>query len=117
MSTPMTINKSAMTMDPAELEQMAQHASAAAEFLKSMANPARLLVMCQLVKGEASVSELQTKAGLSMSALSQHLAVLREANLVRTRRQSQTIFYSLVEGPAFGVMQVLYATYCDKEEL
>jgi ArsR family transcriptional regulator, virulence genes transcriptional regulator len=112
----MTTNKTLVAMGPADLEQMAQHAAAAAEFLKSMANPARLLVMCQLVKGEASVSELQVKAGLSMSALSQHLAVLREANLVTTRRQSQTIFYSLVEGPAFGVMQVLYATYCGKAE-
>lgn len=92
--------------------EMAQHAAAAAELLKALAHPARLLVMCRLVDGEASVGELQQQIGLSMSALSQHLAVLRELALVNTRRQSQTIFYSLADGPALAVMQVLYDTYC-----
>lgn len=91
---------------------MAQHAVAAAELLKALAHPARLLVMCRLVDGEASVGELQQQVGLSMSALSQHLAVLRELALVNTRRQSQTIFYSLADGPALGVMQALYDAYC-----
>ena len=92
--------------------KMAQHAAAAAELLKALAHPARLLVMCRLVDGEASVGELQQQIGLSMSALSQHLAVLRELALVNTRRQSQTIFYSLADGPALGVMQALYDAYC-----
>lgn len=91
---------------------MATHAAAAAELLKALAHPARLLVMCRLVDGEASVGELQQQVGLSMSALSQHLAVLRELALVSTRRQSQTIFYSLADGPALGVMQALYDAYC-----
>ncbi len=91
---------------------MAVHAAAAAELLKALAHPARLMVMCRLVDGEASVGELQQQVGLSMSALSQHLAVLRELALVTTRRQSQTIFYSLADGPALGVMQALYEAYC-----
>lgn len=91
---------------------MAEHAAAAAEMLKALAHPARLLVMCRLVDGEASVGELQLQVGLSMSALSQHLAVLRALALVNTRRQSQTIFYSLADGPALGVMQALYDAYC-----
>ncbi len=91
---------------------MAEHAAAASELLKALANPARLLVMCRLIDGEASVGELQQHIGLSMSALSQHLAVLRELELVNTRRQSQTIFYSLADGPALGVMQALYEAYC-----
>lgn len=91
---------------------MARHAAAAAELLKALAHPARLLVMCRLVDGEASVGELQQQVGLSMSALSQHLAVLRELALVTTRRQSQTIFYALADGPALGVMQALYDAYC-----
>lgn len=95
-----------------EAAEMATHAVAAAELLKALAHPARLLVMCRLVDGEASVGELQQQVGLSMSALSQHLAVLRELALVTTRRQSQTIFYSLAEGPALGVMQALYEAYC-----
>ncbi|MCY7354081.1 MAG: metalloregulator ArsR/SmtB family transcription factor [Lysobacter sp.] len=92
--------------------EMATHAVAAAELLKALAHPARLMVMCRLVDGEASVGELQQQVGLSMSALSQHLAVLRELALVTTRRQSQTIFYSLADGPALGVMQALYEAYC-----
>lgn len=95
--------------------EMAQHAAAAAELLKALAHPARLLVMCRLVDGEASVGELQQQIGLSMSALSQHLAVLRELALVNTRRQSQTIFYSLADGPALGVMQALYDAYCARQ--
>jgi DNA-binding transcriptional ArsR family regulator len=91
---------------------MAMHAQDAASLLKSLAHPARLLVLCRLVEGEAAVSELQSLGTLSMSALSQHLAVLREAGLVLTRRDAQTIFYSLADSPALGVMQALHEAYC-----
>jgi DNA-binding transcriptional ArsR family regulator len=91
---------------------MAQHAQEAAALLRALAHPARLLVLCRLVQGETSVGELQPLIGLSMSALSQHLAVLREMELVTTRRESQTIYYSLSEGPAVGVLEALYAAYC-----
>lgn len=107
----MTPNKHPVSAPP-DLNAMTRHASEAADLLKSLAHPGRLRVMCRLVEGEASVTELQALAGLSMSALSQHLAVLREAQLVQTRRQAQTIFYSLLPGPALGVMQALYAAYC-----
>ncbi|MFZ5656163.1 MAG: ArsR/SmtB family transcription factor [Pseudomonadota bacterium] len=93
-------------------EAMARHADEAAALLKALAHPARLLVLCQLVEGEASVGELQPLTGLSMSALSQHLAVLRDMALVRTRRESQSIFYSLADGPALAVLDALYAAYC-----
>ena len=92
--------------------QMARHADEAAALLKALAHPARLLVLCQLVEGEASVGELQPITGLSMSALSQHLAVLREMELVTTRREAQTIFYALAEGPASGILDVLHGAYC-----
>ena len=92
---------------------MAKHADQAATLLKALAHPARLLVLCRLVEGECSVSELQPLVGLSMSALSQHLSVLRELDLVATRRESQTIYYSLVPGPAVGVLDALYAAYCE----
>ena len=82
---------------------MAEHAEEAAGLLKALAHPARLLVLCQLVEGERSVGDLQPITGLSMSALSQHLAVLREMELVSTRRESQTIFYALADGPAVAV--------------
>ena len=67
----------------------------AATVLKAMSNPRRLRVMCSLCSGEKSVGELEQIIGISQSALSQHLAKLREDDLVKTRRQSQTIFYSL----------------------
>lgn len=92
---------------------MARHAERAADLLKALAHPARLLVLCRLVDGETSVGELQPLVGLSMSALSQHLATLREMELVTTRRESQAIYYSLVEGPAIGVLDALYAAYCE----
>lgn len=99
-----------------DLDAMAHHADAAAALLKSLAHPARLLVLCRLVEGEASVSELQAQTPLSMSALSQHLAVLREAALVQTRREAQTIFYSLSDSPALAVLQALHASYCGQQE-
>lgn len=92
--------------------QMARHAGTAAALLKALAHPARLLVLCQLVQGESSVGELQPITGLSMSALSQHLSVLREMELVTTRREAQTIYYALAQGPALGVLDALYEAYC-----
>lgn len=107
-------NTSGRTMpSPAE---MARHAAEAAALLKALAHPARLLVLCQLVEGERSVGELQPITGLSMSALSQHLAVLREMALVSTRRESQTIYYSLAVGPAASVLEALYAAYCGGQQ-
>ena len=103
-------NKSARALPSPKV--MARHAGEAAALLKALAHPARLLVLCQLVEGEQSVGELQPITGLSLSALSQHLAVLREMALVETRRESQTIFYSLAEGPAASVLDALYAAYC-----
>ncbi len=93
---------------------MARHAESAAGLLKALAHPARLLVLCRLVEGEASVGELQPLVGLSMSALSQHLATLREMELVTTRRESQAIYYALAEGPAIGILNALYAAYCEQ---
>lgn len=92
--------------------EMAQHAGEAAALLKSLAHPARLLVLCRLVEGPASVTELQALGSLSMSALSQHLSVLRAAGLVATRREAQTIFYSLSQSPALGVLAALHQAYC-----
>jgi DNA-binding transcriptional ArsR family regulator len=91
---------------------MATHAAQAAALLKSLAHPARLRVLCRLVEGEAPVQELLTVTGLSASALSQHLAVLRTLDVVVTRRQAQTLHYRLLDGPALGVLQALHAAYC-----
>jgi len=91
---------------------MAAQADQAAALLKALAHPARLRVLCRLVEGEASVGELQPLSGLGLSALSQHLAVLRGMALVTTRREAQTIFYGLADSPALGVLAALHDAYC-----
>ena len=95
-----------------DLEEMQRNAADAVRLLKTLANETRLIVLCVLAEGERSVGALNERIGLSQSALSQHLAVLREQGLVRTRRQSQTIYYSLAETAALGVINTLHDIYC-----
>ncbi|MBE2210206.1 MAG: winged helix-turn-helix transcriptional regulator [Xanthomonadaceae bacterium] len=91
---------------------MRRHAGEAARMLKALANEKRLLLLCQLVEGECSVGELNARVDLSQSALSQHLAVLREDGLVTTRREAQTIYYAVAEGPARDILKTLHDIYC-----
>lgn len=98
-------------MNLAELQARALRAS---ELLKAMSNPVRLVILCQLAEGGKSVGELETVAGVSQSALSQHLALLRARNLVSTRRAGQTIFYSLSGAEAPALLAALYEVYCSK---
>ncbi len=93
-------------------EAMRMHASDAARLLHALANEKRLLLLCLLVEGERSVGELNARVELSQSALSQHLAVLRKDGLVNTRREAQTIYYSLVHGPAHRIIETLHGIYC-----
>jgi ArsR family transcriptional regulator, virulence genes transcriptional regulator len=95
-----------------DIDAMRAHAGEAAQLLKALANERRLQVLCLLAGGERSVGEINELLDLSQSALSQHLAVLREEGLVATRREAQTIFYSLTPGPAGAVMQTLHGIYC-----
>lgn len=97
---------------PGFAAEMAAQAEAAAELLKAMANPQRLRVLCLLAEGERSVGEINAVVDLSQSALSQHLAVLREQGLVRTRREAQSIHYSLVDGPVARLIEALHEIYC-----
>lgn len=87
-------------------------AEVAASLLKAMSNPHRLMVLCRLGASEASVGELQEDSGLSQSALSQHLAVLRERALVETRREGQTIYYRLADPAVRDVIETLMKIYC-----
>ena len=89
-----------------------EHATEAAAFLKALANDQRLLMLCCLLEGSLSVGEINERVPLSQSALSQHLGVLRDAGLVTTTRQSQTIYYTLAKGPALKIMEVLYTAFC-----
>ncbi len=94
------------------IAELKVHAGQATRLLKALANESRLMILCNLAGGELTVGQLNSHVDLSQSALSQHLALLRRDGLVQTRRQAQTIFYSLVEGPAQQVIGVLHDIYC-----
>ncbi len=99
----------ALRPDIAVLEERAEEAAA---LLAAMANAKRLLVLCHLVDGEQSVGDLAAIAGISQSALSQHLAKLRLQGLVATRREAQTIYYSLASAEVRALIETLYRLYC-----
>ena len=99
-------------MNSNDLEQLAEHAQEAAALLKQLSNQHRLMILCSLIDGELSVTELNSRTNLSQSALSQHLASLRNAGLVQTRREAQTIFYQLQGNEAIQVIRVLKSIYC-----
>jgi len=94
------------------VNDMAEHAADAAGLMKALGNESRLIILCMLADRERSVGELNETIPLSQSALSQQLARLRQQGIVRTRRESQTIFYSLADGPAEKVIHLLHETYC-----
>jgi DNA-binding transcriptional ArsR family regulator len=87
-------------------------AAAAARLLRALGNERRLAILCQLTEGERSVGEIQPLVGLSQSALSQHLAVLREEGIVATRRVGQTIWYRMSDPASVKVMATLVEIFC-----
>jgi DNA-binding transcriptional ArsR family regulator len=101
------------TADLSRIDEMQQHVGDAARMLKALGNEQRLLILCNLLGQQLSVGELNARLELSQSALSQHLALLREAGLVDTRREAQSIFYSLPAGPVTRIMALLQDIYCD----
>jgi len=99
-----------------EIESLEENAERAAALLRSIGSKWRLLVLCQLVKGEKSVGELERIVRLSQSALSQHLTVLRRNDLVKTRRSAQMIFYSVNGEEVSAILATLYGLYCGPAE-
>ena len=102
-------------MEEGKHKAMADSARAACDLMRGLAQETRLMILCMLAEGERSVSDLNAMIPLSQSALSQQLARLRKQGLVKTRRESQAIFYSLVSGPADQVIQLLHNIYCGVE--
>jgi DNA-binding transcriptional ArsR family regulator len=94
------------------MQELKSNSEEAAALLKALSNRYRLMILCELQGGERSVSALETMVPLSQSALSQHLAKLREGGLVTTRRVSQTIFYSLSDVRAARLIALLHEIYC-----
>lgn len=97
-----------------DLDTMRARAGDAARLLKALANEQRLRVLCLLAEGEQSVGQINERVDLSQSALSQHLAKLREEGLVLTRREAQSVFYALAPGPAGQVIATLHDIYCGR---
>ena len=95
------------------LKRFEREAGKAAALLKALSNEQRLLILCYLgEEGELSVGQLCDRLALSQSALSQHLAKLRENGIVTTRKQAQTIFYSVPDRNAREVLALLHGLYC-----
>ena len=96
----------------ATIMELEQSAAEAAQLLRAMSNERRLLIMCQIADRELSVGQIQDLIGIGQSALSQHLAVLRDLGLVETRREAQTIYYHLASPAALAIINTLVGIYC-----
>lgn len=99
-----------MTM---KIEEVENNIDLAVNLLKALSNESRLKIMCALYKCEKNVGDLEGIVGLGQSALSQHLARLRKDGLVSTRRDAQTIYYSMSDDATEAVLHCLYGIYCN----
>jgi len=104
--------QTSVAIDITKLQAAAGEASL---LLKTLANPDRLLLLCQMTQGEFSVGELEEKTGIRQPTLSQQLTVLREKQLVQTRRDGKQICYRIASKEAQAILQVLYTLYCPQE--
>lgn len=96
-----------------DLGSFEERAADAAALLRALSNESRLLVLCHLIDaGEVSVGELNARVGLSQSALSQHLAKLRDEGLVATRKEAQTVYYRICDPRAQRMLAVLHDLFC-----
>lgn len=98
-----------------DLALFEESAGRAATLLRLLANEKRLMIVCQLADGELAVGDIQSRIGLSQSALSQHLALLRAEGIVATRREGQAIFYRLDDPAAMRVIETLAELFCPPE--
>jgi ArsR family transcriptional regulator, virulence genes transcriptional regulator len=108
--------EAAVPTGPDEAQALAAAADQASDFLKSLANPVRLRILCLLSQGEAAVGEITERLGARQSLISQHLALLRKDGLVKPRRDGQTIYYTLDDDRAKRLIAVLYETFCPARE-
>ncbi len=100
----------------AQSGDMVEHAREAATFLKALAHEGRLMILCTLVEGERSVSELGEMLAVSQPVVSQQLARLRADGFVATRRQGKNVYYSLASEEVREVVSLLYRFFCEERE-
>ena len=101
-----------MTVVSLELEQMHSAAEQACKLMKVLSHPGRVMILCQLSKGELRVGELEEALGIVQPTLSQQLTVLRDEELVSTRREGKSIYYQVTSPKALAVIDTLYEQYC-----
>ena len=94
------------------MKQMSEAADRASALMRTLGHKGRLLILCQLASGEKSVGELSENLDIPQSPLSQHLSRMRKEGLVKTRRQAQSIYYSLEADEAGKIIECLYNLYC-----
>ena len=99
-----------------DLERMQASAKTATDLLKLLGHPDRLMVLCQLKTSEQSVGELSKNLGIKQSPLSQHLARMRHEGVVNSRREGQTIYYSIAGEKVEKVVGVLYDLFCEEDQ-
>lgn len=95
-----------------KIEDMQQTAEAVSELMKTLGNPKRLLILCQLAEGEKTVSDLARDTDMREAAVSQQLALLRKDGIVQARRDGQNMLYDLARDDVRKLIEFLYATYC-----
>jgi DNA-binding transcriptional ArsR family regulator len=98
--------------DRIDPQRMAIAAGKASELMKTLGHKDRLMVLCHLISGEKSVGELAKLLDIPQSPLSQHLARMRKESLVTTRRDAQTIYYSIASGEAARIVALMHELYC-----
>lgn len=94
------------------MDDIREKAGEAAAFLRSMANPSRLMILCMLTEGERNVSDLLANLDISQTALSQHLARLRQEDIVEFRRNHRTLYYKIKNPHVAKIVSALYEIYC-----
>lgn len=104
----------AATLRPGELTELQANADRASEILKVIANGVRLMLVCQLAEGAKSVNQLQSVVGISQSAVSQHLALLREHHVVEADRRGQSVYYVLASKEVAALIKTLHEQFCAK---
>lgn len=103
-----------------DIEALKKSVGEASTLLKSLSHPDRLLLLCQIVQGQMAqkalcVQDLEQSTGIKQPSLSQQLSILRQKDLVETRREGRQIFYTMASEDALAVMEVLYQRFCSKK--
>jgi DNA-binding transcriptional ArsR family regulator len=103
-------------VDAIDVDALLASAGEASEFLKAMAHPTRMFILCALIKGERSVTDLEGMLDMRQPAVSQQLARLRADDLVSTRRDGKNIYYQLARPEVVAVITALHEAFCARDE-